>query len=89
MFQCPEIANEDNIQEDHQWFQMELWALGIIMYYMAVGSYPFDMDISYLDLLDCISNLDFDKRKVCTSLSLSLVRLHFVDRERGDEGSYL
>jgi len=73
MFQSPEIANDIEIRNDNEWFLLEVWALGINLYYMCIGRYPFQMDLSYLDLLDCISNFSFEKKHIANEEICDLI----------------
>ena len=44
-----------------EWLGLEMWALGIVGFFVAVGSYPFNMEDGALTLLDRISNVEFEK----------------------------
>ncbi len=69
-FQSPEFAcgHEDEIadeaMEGMDWFSLEVWALGIVSYFAAVGQYPFSMGEGLLTLLDRISNLEYSKLQI-------------------------
>jgi serine/threonine protein kinase len=70
-FQSPEFASghEDEIAagddlEEADWFSLEVWALGIVSYFAAVGHYPFSMSEGLLTLMDRISNLEFNKLQI-------------------------
>jgi serine/threonine protein kinase len=51
-FQPPEIASEEGGEAELDFLKIEMWALGIVAYFVTVGFYPFHSGGGILTLLD-------------------------------------
>ena len=61
-FQSPEFASgndEDSAAlAEMDWFSVEMWSLGIVLFFVAAGTYPFDLSEGMLSLLERIANVE-------------------------------
>ena len=66
-FQAPEIADFDfdffSAEISADWFSVEMWSVGIVLFFASSGNYPFNSNDGLLDLIDQITqiNVDFDQ----------------------------
>lgn len=72
-FQSPEIAGEEDLKF-LDWYQLEVWLLGILCFFTAVGRYPFSMEDGMIGLLDHIVNVHYDDALVADPVLRSLIR---------------
>ncbi len=80
-FQSPELASGQDDEEEEEegkeavidWFSLEIWAFGIVCFFVSVGQYPFSMDDGALTLLERIGNVEYDKNLIGDSSLRDLV----------------
>jgi len=75
-FQAPEIANGDPV---YSGMKIDVWAAGVTLYYMLVGSVPFDSG-NLMDLFQLIGKAEYSVPDFVDPQAADLIR-HMMDKD--------